>query len=52
MVKTVCKYCGHIMYDNESSIRFKCNKCGEPFDYSEWGPKLRKQLKEAIEEKK
>ena len=55
MIETVCKYCGHVMYDNESSIRFKCNKCGEFFDYREWAPKLRQQLKEALpskEEKK
>lgn len=48
MVKSVCEWCGHVMYDNEMSIRFKCNKCGREFRKELWLPKFREQIREAM----
>lgn len=50
MVRTVCKHCGYVMYDDESSIRFKCVRCQCWFDLKDWYPKLHQQIQEALEQ--
>ena len=45
---TVCPECGKRMFDNDSSIRFKCEYCGKMFDQKEWGQELHEQIKEAV----
>lgn len=51
MNESKCEWCGNVMYDNERSIRFKCNRCGREFREELWLPKLREQLREAIPKK-
>lgn len=50
MVRTVCKHCGYVMYDDENSIRFKCVRCQYWFDLKDWYPKLHQQIQEALEQ--
>ena len=48
MRKTICPYCGKIMYDDNDSIRFRCQFCKEPIDG--WQKALRERLEESLPE--
>jgi len=47
---TVCPSCGKKMFDDDESIRFKCEYCGKMFDPNEWETELRNKIKESIQD--